>query len=338
MSDVPRTRLPKSRNYCFTLNNYTDEHVNRIIAGDPRFKYIIAGREVGENGTPHLQGTICAKTTMLLSTVKNWLGGNAHFESTRDVSASIKYCEKDGSVIEFGTRPMPRPGSRLDLDQFKEDVQSGRIKTITAVRHEHSLIYARYRQFAVEYLDDYKVAPLPVVKYALRKWQAQLITLLRRTPDDRKINFVVDDVGHSGKTWFAKYYCELHSKTSQVLTPGKKADMAMLLETTSRVVFMDAPRFKTASDSDHLQYDFLEEMKNGLIFCPKYHTKQIRMNPPHVVVFTNAMPNFSALSADRFNVIVINNQNNVHDKEYNATVLIPDDTTIDVIDVDHNEA
>ena len=43
------------RNLVFTVNNYTEADFNRLLSHE-HFKYVIIGKEVGENGTPHLQG------------------------------------------------------------------------------------------------------------------------------------------------------------------------------------------------------------------------------------------------------------------------------------------
>ena len=42
--------MSKSRNFCFTLNNYTEEEENILITAD--CKYLVMGKEVGESGTP----------------------------------------------------------------------------------------------------------------------------------------------------------------------------------------------------------------------------------------------------------------------------------------------
>jgi hypothetical protein len=49
--------------WCFTLNNYTTdelEFLSSSILGSGEYNYII-GKEIGESGTPHLQGYIGAK-------------------------------------------------------------------------------------------------------------------------------------------------------------------------------------------------------------------------------------------------------------------------------------
>lgn len=90
----------------FTLNNYTSleqEHLATVEA-----EYLCYGREVGESGTPHLQGFVLWKSRKTFVEAKSVLGLRVHVETARTLHAAIKYCEKDGDFVEFGTRPEAR--------------------------------------------------------------------------------------------------------------------------------------------------------------------------------------------------------------------------------------
>ena len=47
-----------SRNWCFTLNNFTPEEAEEIKNSKEWIKLIVYQVEEGETGTPHLQGYI----------------------------------------------------------------------------------------------------------------------------------------------------------------------------------------------------------------------------------------------------------------------------------------
>jgi hypothetical protein len=45
----------------------------------------------------------------------------------------------------------------------------------------------------------------------------------------------------------------------------------------------------------------LEQLKNGLVMSPKYHSMEKRMlSKVHIVIFANEMPDPNALSQDRY--------------------------------------
>lgn len=97
----------QSKRWVFTLNNWTDdERINLERNIGNRCSYGIYGREVGDNGTPHLQGFIILHDKRRMGAVKSIVGGRAHLEVARgnDVEAS-GYCRKDGDFWEFGTIP-----------------------------------------------------------------------------------------------------------------------------------------------------------------------------------------------------------------------------------------
>lgn len=121
---------------------------------------------------------------------------------------------------------------------------------------------------------------------------------MKHKPDERKIIFLVDRKGNQGKSWFARYYHHLHEDSSQIILPGKKLDMAYTVRHV-RVFFLDCPRSK---QGDFIQYDFLEELKNGAVFSGKYESKMKWLDTPHIVVLMNESPDMSKLSLDRYDI------------------------------------
>lgn len=291
--------MSRAKNWCFTINNYTQEDGIRLQELGDQVVYILYGHEVGENGTPHLQGFVSFKERKRLLQVKAIIGATdtqPHLEVCRNISASIVYCKKDGNFVEIGEMTQAQ-GKRSDIEAFKQDVKNG-LLDLRQVREKHSEVYARHIRFCLDYIQDHS-PPKALPAHPLRQWQQDLNGQLILEPDDRTITFVVDETGNSGKTWFAHYYEQLHEST-QVLQPGRKADMAFVLDPTIKVLFIDAPRSK---QGEFIQYDFLEDVKNGYVFSSKYESRTKQLGKVHVCVMMNEQPDMTKLSADRYNII-----------------------------------
>lgn len=96
----------RSRGWCFTINNYTelDEHV--VFEMAEYAKYVVCGREIGENGTPHLQGFVYFDTLKSFKQMKE-IHLEAHWEPMRGtVDQAAEYCKKEGDYYEAGTKPL----------------------------------------------------------------------------------------------------------------------------------------------------------------------------------------------------------------------------------------
>lgn len=290
---------PRAKNWCFTLNNYTPQDVDRLSTPIDGVEYLIFGREVGASGTPHLQGTVCFQSRKRLSQVIATIG-QCHCTVTRYLHQSIDYCRKDGDFTEIGLPPAGK-GERSDLEEFKASVKEG-VTSLVELRELHSSVCATYPRFVKEYLDDNR-PKVTVQLHPLREWQGRLYELLMRPPDPRHIIFIVDKVGNQGKSWFARYFCDLNDN-AQIIVPGKKADMAYVVREDCKTFFLDCPRSK---QGEFIQYDFLEELKNGYVFSPKYESRVKKFRTPHIVVCMNESPDMSKLSADRYSITNLTN-------------------------------
>lgn len=140
----------KFRNYCWTLNNYTDEDEMNIQELFGEAKYVVYGREIGQNGTPHLQGYIEFKNPRAFNAVCKLLGGKAHVEARRGTAKeAADYCKKDGNVFEIGEISNPN-GVRKDHEVIRENLSKG-IK-IGKLLEEGVLKNAQAISFAEKYL------------------------------------------------------------------------------------------------------------------------------------------------------------------------------------------
>lgn len=91
--------------WCFTLNNWTDSEYSSIV---PIFrnncKLVIIGSEVGDSGTPHLQGYCEFKTKLR---PKSLFVARFHWEKAKgNKTQNINYCSKDKVLFSMGC---PKP-------------------------------------------------------------------------------------------------------------------------------------------------------------------------------------------------------------------------------------
>ncbi len=293
----------RAKNWVFTINNWGDPDIVRLAALVPaEAKYIIYGRERGEQGTPHLQGFIQFVRVLRFNQVKDLVGNTAHIEVAKRTFEAIEYCKKEDDYTEHGEPPVQAAGKRTDLDDFKDDVKAGML-SMKELREKHSEVMAKYTGWCHQYVTD-NTPPQEIELFPLHPWQQELYATLQRPADPRKIIFVVDPQGNKGKSWFARYYLWLHPDDTQIIQPGKRNDMAFVIETTTRVLFMDAPR---AKQGEFLQYDFLEQIKDGMVSSYKYTcVNKCFPHKVHVVVMMNQDPDMTKLSTDRYVLINLN--------------------------------
>lgn len=93
--------------WCFTVNNYSSADELALMALEGVATYMTYGREVGEQGTAHLQGYVRFATNKRFNAVRALLPRGCHVEVAKgNWEQNRTYCQKDEDFEEFGDLPM----------------------------------------------------------------------------------------------------------------------------------------------------------------------------------------------------------------------------------------
>lgn len=173
-SDPPNKKF---RNFVFTLNNYTDECIEIVKKFFLTYcTYAVFGKEVGESGTPHLQGYVELKGQFTLSSIRKKMptkianimprfsdfpkeaaGYCKKGESNKEESESWeKYFESPGNKYDgFEYGKISNPGTRTDLVEAVEVIKSGE-KSVRELRNENPILYHQYGRTLLDIEHDVK--------------------------------------------------------------------------------------------------------------------------------------------------------------------------------------
>lgn len=295
-----------AKRWVWTLNNPTDDEEQALgdaAANEEEVEWCLFGRETGDSGTPHLQGAIIFKRRKTILQVKTFLGSERyHLEIMRGrPDQSEAYCKKDEDWEEFGTCPSvggEKKGMKQVWNEFEAWLKGlDHHPTDEELKHEYPHLISRYPRFCEQLIQMWApVLQLVPEDAEPREWQNELRGRLLTDAEGRKVMFVVDEEGASGKTWFCQWMSS-KDRDVQVLGLGKRDDIAHQIDPSKRIFLFTLPR----GCIDHLQYPVLEMLKDRMVVSPKYESTVKKMRKqPHVVVFCNEVPKLDRMTSDRY--------------------------------------
>lgn len=139
----------KVRGWQFTLNNPTEDDMARIQSM-PELSYVkrmLVAREVGDSGTPHLQGQVMFTEPVRLAQAKKRIGRRAHLEPVIHWSSLTVYNEKDGDIfVDFNMKSSQ--GARSDLTSFCLALTES---SLADVGRDNPATFVRYHRGLAEY-------------------------------------------------------------------------------------------------------------------------------------------------------------------------------------------
>ncbi|WP_445720966.1 hypothetical protein, partial [Flavobacterium sp.] len=137
-----------------------------------------------------------------------------------------------------------------------------------------------------------------------KEWQRKILDIIEEPANNRKINWVVDEEGNSGKSFLTKYIY-LKNRDTTIITNGKANDSFNQIlghigqDKTIKVCIVDIPRCM----EKYVSYQAIEKIKDGLFYSGKYEGGICCFEPPHIIVFSNTEPDYDQMSMDRWNII-----------------------------------
>ncbi|AWW06057.1 MAG: helicase [Cressdnaviricota sp.] len=160
----------RARNFCFTLNNYTDENMRDVSLLVNKVKYICYSQEVGKCGTPHLQGYFELKNDTTISALQKGMLKGLRMSirvALGTTYQNIIYCSKDNNTTfkEFGEKK--QQGKRTDLLEIRDDIMSGKCVDDLAV--ENPTIFHQYGR-TLERLEDIAMRKKYRTEMTLGQW------------------------------------------------------------------------------------------------------------------------------------------------------------------------
>lgn len=247
--------MSKARHVCFTVNNWTEEIYNEIVEFD--WQYIVIGKEIGEQGTPHLQCYGCfRKQTGYARLAKKW---KAHFEVTKGTpeQASV-YCKEDGDFFERGDLPASKQsaGGEATKQKWKDMTKLAEEGKFEELKEEHPQEYAR--MYSTWHRMHQDCMPKPAAR-------------------DTLANFWIHGATGCGKSrGVREYYGEanIYPKALNKWWDGYKGELVVLIEEVS------------PKDKDWLA-EKLKVWCDHYPFVAEHKGKSVMIRPPIIIVTSN---------------------------------------------------
>jgi len=323
--------------HCFTINNYTPEQTAKLATlADPESNDtnypngIMFAKEVGDQGTPHLQGLIYFKKRIRFTALKIWFKQHLdcfpHLEATIDVKRSQDYIKggdifKDAcGVVKY--KPANKPDdiflygemkvSKPDLASWYKAVKASDVDDIEDIDHPFRLLPG-YMMTASNLVSDkinkqnwetqeeyYKN------DFVLNAFQRDVMQAIEDLPR-RRVLWIADPRGHHGKSELCFYLDAMNKNRTYYVNSGKAADIAYGVQPFHNLLLIDLERATAAEDEkDFTPYKFIEQCANVCIRSNKYVPRTIRLGPDtKTVVMSNHEPDFTKMTEDKFVIMRI---------------------------------
>ena len=197
----------------------------------------------------------------------------------------------------------------IDSDKYMQDMELGKIvaKTVVEKKIPQDSLCSEYK----DALDLYwnKKQLMDIDNVILKPWQSALIEYMEKSK--REVIWVQGAKCEEGKSWMQEYI-EAKFGWERVMCG---MDITMKKESIYHTIrnrpFMTTDIFtfnigKDDRNKEDINYQVLEQIKDGRFVAAKFSSKEIKICKPNIViVFANCTPDVKKLAMDRWKIFKI---------------------------------
>lgn len=296
------------KSWIFTINTYTHQDVEEVYALQAKANVLYAAYEL--ESRPHIQGYITLKRSMrraglskLIKRASIRKANGSKEQNERYILMGYKKQDDGTEVLKDFNIPFLalERSSQGDRSDIKEAVEVAVKHGLKRAAEEHPEVVVKYHKGIKEVaklLLKVEVDADPPPQQAM-DWFNQNFS---DPPDARTIHWVYDQKGGWGKSLLTDWILD-NKEAIDVM--GQTQHIAQALRSYQEenggkspvYVIFDIPKTKMSGHT--VNYEAMEFLKNGRIFCPKWDSRTLRFKRPHVIVFANEIPDPLAFSEDR---------------------------------------
>ena len=197
---------------------------------------------------------------------------------------------------------------KMNNDEYNKKMETGKIiaKQIKDGKIAQDSLSNEYK----DALDLYwnKKQLMDIENVILKSWQESLLQYLK--PSDREIIWIQGAKCNEGKSWFQEYIEAKFGWERVMCGLDIKMKKENIYHLIRRRPYMTTDIFTfnigKADTYEDVNYQVLEQLKDGRILAAKFSSKEIKICTPNIViVFSNDKPKLSKLAMDRWKIFKI---------------------------------
>lgn len=313
--------MVETKYWTIVINNCTkdDWEFMAWLGEDDNTEYLIFQAEVGEKGTPHLQGYLCLKMKRRFQSLRKehptWHlearqgshDDNVHYCSKPHVGCECKHCYKilvkKQGYVEYGPyiygddTDIPRTDGKVDnvWKEIQKDIKDG--KNYNEIQEKYIGYAARYHKFIKglikerdEKLYD-EMEKEDIKEKSLYVFQQKVVDLI---PDlaPRKILWICGKKGQEGKSFIGDY---LRLNNNAYVTKNIPWVECNYLYKQEKIIVFDFVR-----TDEKIPYKQLETYSDGRVTSTKYEPERKYVKDPKVICLSNTWPEVSKITLSRW--------------------------------------
>lgn len=312
--------VPKKATHYIVTYHCDEQHdwqsSMRKLFDTGKFKCVSGQLERGKKtGKIHIQIYLGAKKQICGSEIVGLLPGSV-FKPPKKFQidpANIgprmhEYCTKSDTRVSPEPLVLGDPPQRVDQSSNGKRGRAAQLELyVAAIEHAKKgqfdfidpILYVQNHVTWKRIHVEHKKVEITPFAFPLRAWQSYTTAYITN-PGDRKVLWLYDSDGNSGKSTFAKWLSQ--SPDTFYIDGGRKEELLFLIKESHNCLVVDLPR----SGKDFVPYGLMETFKNGIWTSNKYEGNRVnRKTPGAVVVFSNFKPDVEKLSKDRWDILQI---------------------------------